>query len=180
MQLRQFHFLRGFAALSCLFFAGAALTFTAGAQADAKDQLTGYGGIPVPLQKVIRKERACGPVFVAIPVAYVFGLGTGHSPFYCSPSIRATNSSNAPIEELVFGIDFHGKNGAAGASVTRLANIKVGDQRTHYFYQLTVADCRGLEGRMKVLRCVYSTGEDCVSDVQAVAYGAIPLLAAPR
>ncbi len=180
MQLRQFHFLCGFAVLSCLFFAGVALTFPDGARADAKDQLTGHGGIPVPLQQVIRKERKRGPVFIAIPVAYVFGLGTGHSPAYCSPSIRATNSSNAPIEEVIFGIEFHTKSGPAGGSVTRLAGIKVGQQDTHYFYQLTVADCRGLDGVVTVLRCVYSTGESCLADVQAVAYGAVPLRMKPR
>lgn len=177
MQLRQFHFRRRFhAALFLLIFACVTLSFPDEAHADAKDELSGKGGKSVPLQHVLRKERARGPVFVAIPVAYVFGLGNDRSSLYCSPSIRATNSSNAVIDELIVGIEYRELNGQpAGKSVTRYDNIKIQSQNTHYFYQLETSHCKGLEGTMSVIRCVYTTGEDCSNDVQAVNYGAIPL-----
>lgn len=146
------------------------------ALAGAKDSLTGHGGVPQPLQQVIRVERARGPVFVTIPVAYVFGLGGDRSPTYCSPSIRTDNSSNAPIEELIVGIDFRTKTGQdVGSAVARFENIKIGRQDTQYFYQLSVNDCRGLDGQVSIVRCVYASGEDCVRDVQVVGHGIIPL-----
>lgn len=174
----QFHFWRRFCAI--VFLSASVVVFPAGVRADAKDELSGQGGMPVPLQQVIRKERPRGPIFIAVPVAYVFGLGGDRSPTYCSPSIRATNSSNANIEELIVGIDFHTKTTSAGGSVSRYANIKIGAQDTHYFYQLTVADCRGLEGVASVLRCVYASGEDCTADVKTIEYGTIPLRMKPR
>lgn len=143
--------------------------------ADAKDQLTGQGGLPVPLQRVVRVERPKGPIFLAVPSAYVFGLGGERGQTYCSPTIRATNSSNQSIEELIVGIDFHTKAGSAGGSISRFLNIKVGSQDAHYFYQLTVADCRGVEGTVEVLRCKYTTGEDCVEAIQVIGFGTIPL-----
>lgn len=146
------------------------------ALAGAKEYLTGRGGLAQPLQQVIRVERARGPVFVTVPVAYVFGLGGDRSPSYCSPSIRAVNSSNAAIEELVVGIDFKTRAGQeAGSAIGHFDNIKIGRQETQYFYQLSVGNCNGLVGTLSVVRCVYASGEDCVRDVQVVEYGTIPL-----
>jgi hypothetical protein len=117
---------------------------------------------------------------VAIPVAYRYGIG-GDDRAYCSPSIRATNSSSEIIEELIVGIDYLTAAGKpAGATITRYADIKVRRQETHFFYQLAVSECRGIEGRVSVVRCVYSTGEDCSSEVQAVGFGTIPLRLKPR
>ena len=127
------------------------------------------------LQETLRKGRSRGPIFVMIPVAYVYGLG-GSVASYCSPSVRATNSSDAVIEELIIGIDYFTEAGKpAGATVTRYSDIKVRRQDTHYFYQLTVSDCRGLAGKLTVVRCVYSTGDDCSAAVQAIDFGSIPL-----
>jgi hypothetical protein len=177
MQPRQFHFRRRFhAALFLLIFACVTLSFPDQAHADAKDELSGKGGKSVPLQHVIRKERARGPVFIAIPVAYVFGLGNDRSSLYCSPSVRATNSSNAVVDELIIGIEYRELDGKpVGGSVSRYDNIKVQHQDTHYFYQLETSHCKGLQGTMSVMRCVYTTGEDCSNDVRAVDFGAIPL-----
>lgn len=146
------------------------------ALAGAKEYLTGRGGLAQPLQQVIRVERARGPVYVTVPVAYVFGLGGDRSPSYCSPSIRAVNSSNAAIEELVVGIDFRTRAGQeAGSAVGHFDGIKIGRQETQYFYQLSVGNCNGLVGTLSVVRCVYASGEDCARDVQVVEYGTIPL-----
>ena len=143
--------------------------------AGPKDNLVDQAETPTALQERLRKERPKGPVFVAIPVAFVYGIGGGN-PVYCSPSIRVTNSSNAVIEELIIGIDYMTEAGKpAGGSITRYADIKVRRQDTHFFYQLTVSECRGLAGQVSVVRCVYSTGDDCSSDVQAIGFGAIPL-----
>ena len=140
-----------------------------------KDNLADQAETPTASQERLRKERPRGPVFVAIPIAFVYGIGGG-SPVYCSPSIRATNSSNAVIEELIVGIDYLTEAGKpAGATITRYADLKVRRQDTHFFYQLTVSECRGIAGQVSVVRCVYSTGEDCSSDVQAIGFGAIPL-----
>lgn len=148
------------------------------AVAGTKDHFSdGKGGADRPLQQVVRQTRKRGPVFVAIPVAYVFGMGPDKASNYCSPSIRATNSSNVQVEELVVGVEY-GKIGTStevGSTLTRFSSIKVGQQDTHYFYQLGVSDCRGLEGRGFVVRCVYTNGEDCRNDVQMIGYGLIPL-----
>lgn len=145
-------------------------------QADTKERLTGQGGIALPLQQVIRQERSRGPVFVAVPTAYVYGFGSERSPAYCSPSIRVDNSSNRSIDELIVGIEYQTKAGqAAGASITRYNKIKIGQQDTQHFYQLAVTDCKGLEGKLTVVRCVYSSGEDCSRDIQPISFGAIPL-----
>lgn len=149
---------------------------SAEAQAEAKERLTGKDGIARPLQEVIRQERPRGPIYIAIPIAYVFGMGGEHSPPYCSPSIRADNTSNATVQELIVGIVYHTKDGqAAGGTVTRYNAIKVGHQDTHYFYQLAVNDCKGLDGELTVVRCKYASGADCLSDVQAIGFGTIPL-----
>lgn len=143
--------------------------------AGPNDHLADQAEKPTPSQERLRKERPKGPVFVAIPIAFVYGIGGGN-PVYCSPSIRATNSSNAVIEELIVGIDYLTEAGKpAGQTITRYADIKVRRQDTHLFYQLTVPECRGIAGQVSVVRCVYSTGEDCSSDVQAIGFGAIPL-----
>jgi hypothetical protein len=162
-----------FALLACALAAVAAP-----AAADTKDALTGRGGYIQPLQQVIRVERARGPVYLTVPVAYVFGLGGGtdRDLTYCSPSVRMVNSSNAPIEELVVGIDFQTKAGAdAGSAMARFDNVKIGRQDTQYFYQLAVNNCRGLHGEVSVVRCVYTSGEDCARDVQVIDQGTIPL-----
>lgn len=141
----------------------------------ARQSESGPAGKSESLQELIAKPRARGPIYVAIPVAYRYGIG-GEETSYCSPSIRATNSSNATIEELIIGIDYWTTDGKpAGATITRYADIKVRRQDTHYFYQLTVTDCRGIEGELSVVRCVYTHGEDCSSDVRAIDFGTIPL-----
>lgn len=149
-------------------------------RADPKDEIPGEPKKPKAAQGVqaiqdaLRKGRPKGPVFVAIPVAYVYGLGGDTA--YCSPSIRATNSSHAMVEELIIGIDYFTVEGkSAGGTTTRYDNIKVKRQDTHYFYQLNVSNCRGLAGQLTVVRCVYSSGEDCSSAVQPIDFGAIPL-----
>ena len=140
------------------------------------DVFAGAKDIYAPsLQEQIAKEKSRGPIFVAIPVAYRYGIG-GENETYCSPSIRATNSSNATVEELIVGIQYLTTAGKpAGETVTRYADIKVHRQDTHFFYQLSVPECRGLEGHVSVVRCVYSTGEDCSAAVQAIGFGTIPL-----
>jgi hypothetical protein len=149
--------------------------------AGAKDELSGANGEAVPLQRVMRNERAKGPIFVAIPEAYVFGLGGDRNLTYCSPSIRATNSSNAVVEELIVGVEYRNSAGQlAGRSVSRFNNIKIQQQNVHYFNQLESISCKGLEGAMTVVRCLYSTGEDCSKDIQVVAFGAIRLHLKPR
>lgn len=146
-----------------------------------KELLTGQGGVSVPLQQVVRTERVRGPVSISVPVAYVFGIGSDRSAYYCSPSIRAANSSNYPIEELIVGIAYTNDRGQpAGSSITHYANIKVGRDDTHYFYQLATQDCRGLTGEVTILRCMYSTGEDCMQQTLVSPFGAIPLRMKPR
>ena len=157
-----------------------ALSVIGDASAAAKELLSGQGGVSVPLQQVVRVERVRGPVYVSIPVAYVFGIGGERSPYYCSPSIRAANSSNYPIEELIVGISYKTDKGqAAGSSITNYNEIKVGQDFSHYFYQLATQDCRGIKGEVSILRCVYTTGVDCVADVRVSEFGAIPLLIKP-
>ena len=138
---------------------------------------TGTPHRPEAVQDQINKERPKGPIYIAIPVAYRYGLGgEGDNDSYCSPSIRVTNSSNATIEELIIGIDYWTTDGKpVGATITRYSNIKVRRQDTHYFYQLTVSYCRGIEGEVSVVRCVYTTGENCSSAVRAIDFGTIPL-----
>jgi len=146
--------------------------------AGTKDHFSdGKGGADRPLQQVVRHTRKPGPITVAIPVAYVFGMGQDKARNYCSPSIRAINSSNVQVEELVVGVEYSkiGTNTDVGSTVTRFSSVKVGHQDTHYFYQLGTSDCRGLEGRGFVVRCVYTNGEDCRNDVQMIGYGLIPL-----
>ncbi len=127
------------------------------------------------LQEALHQTRPKGAIFVMIPVAYRYGISSENAG-YCSPTIRATNSSNATIEELIIGIQYSTAAGKpAGETITRYDDIKVRRQDSHFFYQLAVADCRGLEGQVTVVRCVYSTGEDCSSVVQAVGFGTIPL-----
>lgn len=156
--------------------AGLALLAPSEARAGTKEQLTEKS-----LQEVLSKERPPGPVSIAVPLAYVFGMGGDRSPTYCSPSIRVTNSARLPVDELIVGIDYQTKDGRpAGTTVTRYDKIKLDRQDTHYFYQLPVNDCRGLEGKVTVVRCVYSTGDNCSGDVQAIGFGAIPLHMGPR
>lgn len=146
------------------------------AQADIKDELSGPGGMAVPLQKLSRKERPRGVVYVSIPIAYVFGLGGEHDLTYCSPTVRADNSSNKPVEELVVGIEYQTRSGqTAGGTITRFDKIKVGKHDSQYFYKLPVTDCKELEGKLTVVHCIYSSGDRCSDDVQASSFGSIPL-----
>jgi hypothetical protein len=122
------------------------------------------------------RQRERGPILVSVPVAYVFGLGNDRSPLYCSPSVRAANGSNKVVEELIVGITYRSANGShAGSSVTRFTNIKVRRIESHFFNQLETSKCSGLTGELNVVRCVYTTGEDCFSDIEAIKFGAIPL-----
>lgn len=129
-----------------------------------------------PLQELVRKKRARGLLYVTIPQARVYGEGSGYRA-YCSPQIRAINSSHKTIEEMMVGIRYRGPNGKdVGSTVTRFFRVKVGRQETHYFYSTINADnCHGLTGEMEVVRCVYENGIDCTDDVRTVAYGAVPL-----
>lgn len=129
-----------------------------------------------PLQELVRRSRAKGDIFVVIPQALMYGEGQGQRP-YCSPQIRATNSSNKTVEELIVGIRYKTAAGKpAGTSATRFFRVKVGKQETHFFYStITAPSCKGLTGDMEVIRCVYDGGEDCAGDVYPVDYGAVPL-----
>lgn len=129
-----------------------------------------------PLQELIGKVGSKGLVFVAIPQALMYGEGSGQRP-YCSPQIRATNSSNRTVEELIVGIRYKTASGkGAGTSVTRFFRIKVSKQETHYFYStITAPNCKGLTGELEVIRCVYDNGAECNNDVRVVEYGAVPL-----
>lgn len=129
-----------------------------------------------PLQELLRRSRAKGVVFLAVPQALMYGEGKGQKA-YCSPQIRATNSSNKTVEELIVGIRYMGPNGkAAGTSVTRFFRVKVGKQETHFFYStVTAPTCKGLTGDVDIVRCVYDNGDDCTADVRPVEYGAVPL-----
>ena len=127
------------------------------------------------LQSIIKTKRGRGPLFVEIPGAYVFGMGTPGSVNYCSPSVRASNSSNSVVEELVIGIDYSKAGVATGSTISRFRSIKVQQASTRFYYQLPVTDCLGLKGQASILRCVYTDGEDCTKDVQIIGYGLIPL-----
>ena len=152
-----------------------------GASSVYKELLTGQGGNAVPLQQIIRTERARGPIFIAAPSATVYGTGTDRSAYYCSPSVRAANASNYTIDELVVGITYSTDKGqSVGSTITYFNNIKVGRDDTDYFYQLSTPDCRGLTGEVTILRCVYSSGEDCVAQASVTPFGAIPLRMKPR
>jgi hypothetical protein len=140
------------------------------------------GGKHVPLQELVRKRRPRGPVQVAVPTAYTYGLGGPASAgSYCSPTIRMSNSSAHTVEELVVGIEYrHQSSGkAAGSTVTRMTNLDVGEQDTQYFHRLGVRECDGLTGELTVVRCVYAHGVDCTADVVAVGFGAVPLQKKP-
>jgi hypothetical protein len=129
-----------------------------------------------PLQELVRKKRVRGQIYVTIPQARVFGAG-GPYRAYCSPQIRAINSSNKTVEELVTGISYQGRdNKPVGSTVTRFFRVKVGKEETHYFYSSINADyCEGLVGKMQIIRCVYESGVDCTEDVRVLPYGAIPM-----
>jgi hypothetical protein len=133
-----------------------------------------------PLQELVRAKRAQGPIFVSIPQARVFGDGVPYQP-YCSPQIRAINSSYKTLEELVIGIHYKGAgNKDMGSTITRFRLVKVGKDETHYFYSSLSADfCENLTGELEIMRCVYDNGADCTQDVRTFAYGAIPLQIVP-
>ena len=130
-------------------------------------------------KETFRKKRPRGPIVVAIPLAYRYGTEAGN--YYCSPSIRVTNSSNSPVEEIVIGIAYQQRPGrGVGQTITRLVDIDVHRQVTHFFYQLDTDNCFGVSGEVTVVRCVYADGEECASEVQATAFGTVPLkLATP-
>lgn len=135
------------------------------------DEETGH---TIALQEATSAERPRGPLFIAVPSAYVFGLQGGAT--YCSPSVHATNSSNAMVDELIVGIEYRTLAGqVVGRSVSRFDNLKIQQQDSYHFYQLEVSHCKGLEGTINVLRCKYVNGDDCSKDVQATGFGTIPL-----
>jgi len=126
------------------------------------------------LQEKLAQKRPRGPVLVAIPLAYRYG--TDPSNYYCSPSIRVTNSSNSPVQEIIVGVAYRQRPGRdVGQTITRITDIDVGHQLTHFFYQLDTDNCFGVSGEVNVIRCVYENGQECVGDVRATAYGTIPL-----
>lgn len=156
-----------FLALSCGLPAQAIAESALGSSAEIAKQ---------PLQELVLKKRVRGQIYVTIPQARVFGVG-GPYRAYCSPQIRAINSSHKTIEELVTGVAYTGRdNKSVGSTVTRFFRVKVGKDETHYFYSSINADyCEGLTGKMQVVRCVYENGMDCTEDVRVLPYGAIPL-----
>ena len=160
-----------------MFSAGVTLTLAHATQSDdvTNPQLSNQVDEKRSLLSITKAKRGRGPLFVEIPVAYVFGLGTPGSVNYCSPSVRASNSSNIAVEELVIGIEYSKAGIAAGSTISRFRSIKVQQASTRYFYQLPVTDCFGLKGQASVVRCVYTGGEDCTKDVQIIGYGLIPL-----
>ncbi len=139
-------------------------------------QVNTYQSIADKYSRELIRQRDKGPILVSVPVAYVFGLGGDRSPLYCSPSVRATNGSNKVIEELIIGITYRTATGSpAGSSVSRFTNIKVKRIESHFFNQLETSKCAGLTGELNIVRCVYTTGEDCSPEAQAINFGAIPL-----
>jgi len=145
--------------------------------AEAESELGAAAEVPKqPLQELVKKKRPRGQIHVTIPQARVFGDGLPYRP-YCSPQIRAINSSDKTVEELIIGVRYYGKeNKEVGSTVTRFFRIKVGKDETHYFYSsVNVNYCEGLTGELEIIRCVYDSGDTCVSDVRTVLYGAIPL-----
>lgn len=132
-----------------------------------------------PLQELIRKRRKMhrnGLLYVTIAQARVYGEGTGYRA-YCSPQIRAINTSYKTVEDLIIGIRYKtSDNKNTGSTVTRFSWVKAGKEDTHYFYSTIDADhCSGLIGEMEVLLCKYDNGEDCIKDVRTVDYGVVPL-----
>ena len=126
------------------------------------------------LQEKLMQKRPRAPILVAIPLAYRYG--NDPQSYYCSPSIRVTNSSNSPVQEIIVGIAFRQRPGRdVGRSITRIVDIDIGAQETHFFYQLDTDNCFGVSGEVSVIRCVYENGEECVSDVRASQFGTIPL-----
>lgn len=148
------------------------------ASSDDPDDRPGTSHGFQPLQKMFKVRRPPGPVLVAIPVSYEMGLGKLNQALrnYCSPSIRINNSSNREIEEVIVGISYWQKpERHVGETITRFTNIQINKQDTHFFYQLETNHCWEIRGEVQVIRCMYVGGEPCVKDVQASAYGAIPL-----
>ena len=129
------------------------------------------------LQQVINRERQRGPLYASIPIAYVFGMGGERSPKYCSPSVRIANTSNAPIDEILLGVEYRSISSGkiVASSLTRITNVKIKTQDSQFYHHLGISDCNGLEGILTVVHCKYSTGDDCTRDVLAVNFGAIPL-----
>lgn len=129
-----------------------------------------------PLQELVKQKRSEGLIYVAIPLASVYGDGAGYRP-YCSPHIRASNESNKTVVHMLAGIRYQTLSGKdAGSTITRFSRVKVGQQETHYFHSTIKADdCSGLTGALEVVSCTYEDGTDCSDDVRTVAYGAVPL-----
>ena len=152
------------------------------ASSDNPDDRPGTSHGFQPLQNMFKVRRPPGPVLVAIPVSYEMGLGKLNQALrnYCSPSIRINNSSNREIEEVIVGISYWQKpERHVGETITRFTHIQINKQDTHFFYQLETDHCWEIRGEVQVIRCMYVGGEPCVKDVQASAYGAIPLKLKP-
>ena len=132
---------------------------------------------PRPLQELVRKKREKGLIYVTIPQAREYGEGSGYRA-YCSPQIRAINTSHKTVQDMIVGIRYLARGRKdVGSTVTRFSRVKVGKQETHYFYStIDAGHCHGLTGEMEIIRCVYDNGVDCTEDVRTVAYGAVPMV----
>ena len=137
-------------------------------------QAADKNGKAVSVQEVVRTERPRGPVFVGVVSVQVFGLTSDRR--YCSAAIRVTNSSNAALDELIFGITYSTGDGkAAGGTSSRIADVKVHRVSRDEYYRLAVPTCQGLTGMLTVVRCTYASGDDCVNDVKPITVGPLPL-----
>lgn len=169
------HFKRLMTAVSVL----AILCLSASCPAESGPSLGHSAVVPIkPLQELVRAKRPKGEIFVAIPQALIFGMdGNSRTRAYCSPQIRAINSSDKTVEELIIGIRYKGPDSKyVGSTNTRFFLLKVGNQDTFYFYSsINAKYCEGLEGDVNIVRCVYEDGSDCRDDVRPISYGAIPL-----
>lgn len=127
--------------------------------------------------RALRAMRTKNLIYITIARALVYGgEGSGLRP-YCSPQIRAINTSAKTVENLIIGIRYKGKDKKdVGSTITRFSWVKASDEETHYFYDSVNSNyCQGLTGEVEVIHCIYDTGRDCTHDVNAVNYGTVPL-----
>lgn len=158
--------------LTALFWQPLAATAQSGQDLGSASEVT-----PRPLQELVRKKREKGLIYVTIPQAREYGEGSGYRA-YCSPQIRAINTSYKTVQDMIVGIRYKSSNKKdVGSTVTRFSKVKVGKQETHYFYStIDAGNCHGLTGELEIIRCVYDNGEGCADDVRTVAYGAVPMV----
>ncbi|AUH51393.1 hypothetical protein CXB49_11485 [Chromobacterium sp. ATCC 53434] len=119
-----------------------------------------------------------GAIDVAISQAHVYGLDSGGSHSYCSPSIKIINHSQDTLRTLILGIEYH-RNGSRESSGSSVVNLNLplepDNYTTTYFNPLSVSSCKDLQGTVTVLSCQYAFNGDCEADVHAIGFGAIPL-----